>query len=102
MPRENQFYPLSSPVSNPRPARNNAPMCYDLFGEIPVTEDEIVQWVAAVAPRWLTPQRSFDGYVRGYDVPGKIREAKRRGVFNQIVEQRRDAWHARLALAAII
>jgi hypothetical protein len=77
-------------------------MPYDLFGEIPVTEDEIVQWVSAVAPRWLMPERSFQGYVRGYDVIGKIRAAKAAGTFHARIEKPSDAWHARLALCAII
>jgi hypothetical protein len=74
---------------------------YDLFGEIPVTEDEIFQWVAAVAPRWLTPERSFRGYVAAYHVPEKIRAAKLAGTFSTIVENPIQPWHARLALAAI-
>lgn len=74
---------------------------FDLFGEVPVLESEIVDWVEAVAPRWLSPERSFNGYVRGYDVAGKIRAAKLAGVYEQIIGQRRIVWHARLALAAI-
>lgn len=77
-------------------------MCYDLFGEIPVTEDEIVQWVAAVAPRWLTPERSFRGYVNAYNVPDKIRAAKLAGTFHMTIEKRHNAWHARLALNTIV
>lgn len=73
----------------------------DLFGEVPVLESEIVDWVEAVAPRWLTPEHSFRGYVRGYDVAGKIRAAKLAGVYEQIIDQRPQVWHARLALAAI-
>ena len=77
-------------------------MPYDLFGEIPVLESEIVDWVEAVAPRWLTPERSFRGYVAAYNVPGKIKAAKAAGVFDQIVERRAEPWHARLALSAIV
>lgn len=85
------------------PARyNSAPMPYDLFGEIPVTESEIVDWVEATAPRWLSPRRSFEGYVRAYDVPGKIRAAKQAGTFQQIIDHPAPQWHARLALAAIL
>lgn len=78
------------------------PMPYDLFGEVPVTEDEIFDWVAAVAPRWLTPQRAFEGYVRSYNVAAKIRAAKLDGTFHQIIENRSHPWHARLALAAVL
>ncbi|HJV86910.1 MAG TPA: hypothetical protein VJ698_15700 [Noviherbaspirillum sp.] len=77
-------------------------MPYDLFGEIPVTEDDVAAWVAAVAPRWLYPERSFRSYVRNYDVPGKIRAAKASGTFFQTIEKPRHAWHARLALDAVI
>lgn len=73
----------------------------DLFGEVPVLESEIVDWVEAVAPRWLTPERSYRGYVHGYDVAGKIRAAKLAGVYDQIIQQRRVVWHARLALYSI-
>lgn len=77
-------------------------MTFDLFGQVPVTEDEVFQWVAAVAPRWLEPERSFRGYVRAYDVPGKIRAAKLAGTFDSITSQRRSPWHARLALDAVL
>ncbi|HJW55883.1 MAG TPA: hypothetical protein VJ577_11465 [Burkholderiaceae bacterium] len=77
-------------------------MPYDLFGEIPVTEEEIFDWVAAVAPRWLTPERSFLGYVRDYNVPAKIRAAKLAGTFHEITSRPRTPWHARLAMSAII
>lgn len=77
-------------------------MPYDLFGEIPVTEDECRAWVEAVAPRWLYPERSYRAYVRNYDVPGKIRAAKLRGEFWHIIDQPAHAWHARLALDCVI
>jgi hypothetical protein len=78
-------------------------MCpYDLFGEIPVTESDIYAWVSAVAPRWLTPERSYRGYVQNWNVADKVRTAKLRGEFDQIIEQQREPWHARLALASIV
>jgi hypothetical protein len=48
--------PLFFDYTTPRRGiiRSFLPMPYDLFGEIPVTEDEIFEWVSAVAPRWLT------------------------------------------------
>lgn len=73
----------------------------DLFGEVPVLESDIVDWVEAVSPRWLTPERSFKGYVSGYDVVGKIKAAKLAGVYEQIISRRSLVWHARLALEAI-
>ncbi|WP_188379811.1 hypothetical protein [Oxalicibacterium faecigallinarum] len=59
-------------------------------------------WVQAVAPRWLTPERSYRSYVRNYDVPGKIRAAKLSGHFDTIVYRPAPSYHARLALAAIV
>lgn len=75
---------------------------FDLFGEIPVLESDLVLWVAAIAPRWLEPPRSFRSYVRTYDVPGKVRAAKRAGLFEQITEKPGRAYHARLSLVAIV
>ena len=77
-------------------------MPYDLFGEIPVTDDDIYAWVAAVAPRWLYPERSYLGYVKNWNVADKVREAKRLGIFEQVTSQRREPWHARLSLASIV
>lgn len=76
-------------------------MPYDLFGEIPVTEDDIFAWVAAVAPRWLTSERSYRGYVRSWNVAGKVRAAKLAGTFDDVVSRPREAWHARLSLVSI-
>lgn len=102
MPRKKRFYPPFT--ANPTPADPGTieRMCYDLFGEIPVTEDDIFNWVAAVAPRWLTPERSFRNYVRSWGIADKVRAAKAAGTFEQIIEKPAHAWHARLALCAII
>lgn len=78
------------------------PAPFDLFGEIPVTEEEIFLWVAATAPRWLTPERSYRGYVKSWDVAGKVRAAKLMGTFYHVVEQPARPWHARLSLDAVI
>ncbi|MEC4722934.1 hypothetical protein RY831_27625 [Noviherbaspirillum sp. CPCC 100848] len=77
-------------------------MPYDLFGEIPVLEDEVYQWVAAVAPRWLHPESAYLRYVRSWDVPAKIRAAKAAGTFHQTIEKPSTQWHARLALSAVL
>ena len=77
-------------------------MCYDLFGEIPVTEDDVYLWVRAVSPRWLSPEKSYRNYVRTYDVAGKIRQAKLVGTFDTIVAHPVPQYHARLALHSII
>jgi hypothetical protein len=48
---------------------------FDLFGEIPVTWDEVYQWCEKVAE---IPRDSWrlDWYIRGWNVPAKIRAAK--------------------------
>ena len=76
-------------------------MPYDLFGQVPVLESEIFDWVKAVAPHYLRPRHAFDNYVKSYDVPAKIRAAKIRGDYDDIVSKRREPWHARLALNRI-
>ncbi len=75
---------------------------FDLFGEIPVTESDLFDWVAAVAPAYLSSDRSFAHYVRAYDVAGKVRSAKLVDQFDQITATRVRPYHARLALAAIL
>ena len=62
--------PLRADKLRPRPR--------DLFGEVPVTEREIMLWMWSV-PVWMTrharPRRIAE-YVKGYDVVGKVRRAK--------------------------
>lgn len=83
-------------------------MCYllrqpalDLFGEVPVTEDDLEAWVAAISPVHLS-ERLFAHYVRRYNVPDKIRAAKLRGEFESLTAARREPYHARLALSQIV
>lgn len=74
----------------------------DLFGEVPVLESDILAWVAAVSPRWLSPERSFHNYVRSWDVAGKVRAAKLAGTFEAIINRPGKPWHARLSLDVIL
>lgn len=75
----------------------------DLFGEVPILESEIVDWVEAVAPRWLSPERSFRGYVKSYNIVEKIRAAKLNGTYQRTIDNPRGypVWHARLALSVV-
>ncbi|WP_284894808.1 hypothetical protein [Burkholderia sp. lyk4-R2A-23] len=57
----------------------------DLFGEVIVTVDDVAQWVAALAPAYMSSQRSFDRYVRLWDVAGKVRAAKLAGTFETTI-----------------
>jgi len=75
---------------------------FDLFGEIPVLESDLEQWVAAVAPAYLSSERSFRSYLRNYNVADKVRTAKLYGDFDQITAMRRVPFHARLALSAVL
>lgn len=74
----------------------------DLFGDVPISHDDIESWVAAIAPRWLTPERSYQNYVKNYAVADKVRRAKIDGTFTAIVNTPRRHYHARLALDAVI
>ena len=74
----------------------------DLFGEVVVTEDDLFNWVQAVAPLYLTPERSYRNYVRSYDVASKVRYAKLAGTFCAIIDKPRRPWHARIALSQIL
>lgn len=50
----------------------------DLFGEIPVTWDDVWHWVETVPGIPRTSWRA-SWYIRCWNVPDKIREAKRAG-----------------------
>lgn len=60
------------------------PAARDLFGEIPVTLDELLAWMLAVPGLAPTSPR-FAWYVRGWNVIEKIRAAKEAGTFDAIV-----------------
>lgn len=59
------------------------PYVYDLFGEVPVTTQDIDKWLICV-PRMdpLSPRAEW--YVKGYNVADKIRTAKMRGTFHDL------------------
>lgn len=73
------------------------PAPIDLFGEIPVTLDELLAWMLAV-PGIAPDSPRFGYYVRGYDVIGKIRQAKASGTFEAAIAAP-SAGPARLAAA---
>ncbi len=73
----------------------------DLFGEVVVTDDDLFDWVASVSPIHLH-ERGYALYVQRYDVAGKVRTAKLRGLFDTITARRPPPFHARLALQAIM
>ncbi|WP_321939826.1 IS21 family transposase [Paraburkholderia sp. J8-2] len=46
---------------------------------------ELLAWVGVHAPHYLSSQRSFALYVRGWNVIDKIRRAKREGTFSDVL-----------------
>ena len=70
----------------------------DLFGEIPVTLDDVLAWMLAV-PGIPPDSRRFGHYIRGYDVIGKIRAAKAAGTFEQLLSSEPTPSALRLAAA---
>ncbi|KVX84005.1 hypothetical protein WM34_29965 [Burkholderia ubonensis] len=52
-----------------------------------VPPDEMLAWVGVHAPHYLSSQRSFAHYVRGWNVVDKIRRAKREGTFAAVLAQ---------------
>lgn len=59
------------------------PEVVDLFGEVPVTYEDIEHWLITV-PRIDPGSRHADWYVKAYDVPGKIKAAKLAGRWEQM------------------
>lgn len=61
------------------------PPLYDLFGEIPVTLEEIEIWIDVV-PGWprTTSAARRANYAQNWNVPEKIRQAKRAGDWPRI------------------
>ena len=55
----------------------------DLFGEVIVTQSDIRLWLLTV-PRMDPDGPRAAHYIRGYDVAGKIAQAKLRGHFEQL------------------
>ncbi len=78
------------------------PPIFDLFGEIPVSESDVHAWVSATSPAYMSSDRSFQSYVKNYDVLSKIRRAKLAGDFDAIIAKPATAFHARLQLAAVL
>lgn len=57
------------------------PSPYDLFGEIPVTENEVHLWVSIVAPHIFHSRWRVETYVIHWNVVDKIRRCKLSGEF---------------------
>jgi len=68
--------------SRGRPKKYTAYSPFDLFGEIPVTQDEVKKWCEVIAK--VSPDSwRFDWYTKNWDVPAKIRAAKRQMPLDQ-------------------
>ena len=86
----------------PYPSCNLRQPAFDLFGDVVVTEEDLFLWVAAVAPRWLSPLRSYKNYLRGYNVAEKVRNAKINGTWQPTIDNIYTPWHERFALNCIL
>jgi hypothetical protein len=59
------------------------PALYDLFGEVPVTRADVALWLECV-PHIDPCSPRAEWYVKGWDVPSKIRQAKLSGRFDKL------------------
>ncbi|EMN5130700.1 hypothetical protein RVV79_003827 [Burkholderia contaminans] len=59
----------------------------DLFGQIPVTFDDLETWVRAVAPAYASSERSIQHYIRHWHVADKVAAAKRAGTFDATISR---------------
>ena len=66
-----------------------SPHLLDLFGEIPVLQSDVDTWIDVVPQIPRTSWRR-DHYARSWNVPEKIRQAKRAGRWPEIEKARRD------------
>jgi hypothetical protein len=64
-------------------------LALDLFGQVPVTQDEVRAWVEAVAPAFCSSERAFLHYVQAWHVPEKVALAKLSGTFDATIENAR-------------
>ncbi len=60
------------------------PSITDLFGEVPITHDDVDAWLRAV-PRIEPTSHRANQYIKSYSVVEKIAQAKLRGLFDSIV-----------------
>ena len=72
----------------------------DLFGEVVITLHDVRLWLQTV-PRIDPDGPRAAHYVRGYDVPAKIRQAKLQGIFEactapRVIEFQSPAWWSRM------
>lgn len=56
----------------------------DLFGQIPVSLDELSLWVSAIAPHYARSARSLAYYIEHWNVATKVAEAKADGSFEAV------------------
>lgn len=65
------------------------PSLYDLFGEIPVSQEEIEIWIDVV-PGWPRTSHRRAYYARNWNVAEKIRQAKMTGFWEDVQRARSD------------
>lgn len=66
----------------------------DLFGQVPVTRQDIDAWLESV-PRIAPDSPRAAWYIQAYNVPGKIAAAKLNGEFEHLTHRAPQAywWH---------
>ena len=62
----------------------------DLFGEVPITVDDLHAWVAAVAPGFSLSASRCRYYIERWNVAEKVRRAKLDGTFDATIENARE------------
>ncbi len=83
MIQTNHKKPRGRPRKRPHPA-------IDLFGQVPVTWEEVFLWLEAVPGIARDSPRAAQ-YVRDWNVPEKVRQAKLEGSFEAAVSRPSDA-----------
>ncbi|RQR78674.1 IS21 family transposase [Burkholderia sp. Bp9015] len=77
--------PISCAVAETQPASDIAANIEPDPSAPDVPPAEMLAWVGVHAPHYLSSQRSFRYYVRGWSVVDKIRRAKRDGTFAAVL-----------------
>lgn len=72
--------------SKRKPKNSTLNPVIDLFGEVPVTDQEVEMWIAVVAPRWYGSRR-MPFYIRDWNIKQKVASAKLAGMFDPIRQQ---------------
>lgn len=59
----------------------------DLFGQVPITQDDLENWVRAVAPNYAHSAWRMRHYIDAWNIAAKVRAAKIDGTFYGLTDQ---------------